>query len=319
MNENNNLGQPRVTGAQSRSGYVVAIDAFEFTRGATFSRLFELLWARKLWIIAFGLAGSVAGTAISFFLTPVYESSVVTVWKGDDTGGQSLGGLVGGQLGSLASAAGLLQGGESSQSEALAVIRSDQFSRRFIEQEDLLAELFAEHWDEANAGWSADRANDPPTLADGAERFRNRTRRISQEVREQTITIRMRSRSPERAAELANAFVALANTQLQTQRIADAQNSIDFLAEQLKTQDSLEIQSAIYRMMESQLSTIVFAQVRPDFAFRIVDPAVPSDTDDEVWPSKPLFLFVGGLIGGLLGVGLVLLRSRQGETVARAD
>lgn len=294
----------------SSEGYVVAIDAFQFTRGASFAKLIGVLWSGRWWLIAIGFAGAVVGTAISFVLEPEYRATVTTVWKGDDSGSQGLGAL-GGQLGSLASAAGLLQTAESTQSEAMAVIHSRHFSKSFIESFELMPVLFSEDWDDAKGTWGASTADDPPSVWDAVDHFETKVRHIDNDIREGTISISMRARDPQRAADWANEFVRMANVLLQRQRIAEAEASLDYLQQQLETQDNLEIQASIYRMMESQLSSIVFARVRPEFAFRVVDPAVAPEPDREIWPNKPMFLVTGGLLGGMLGIGFLLVRQWQ--------
>lgn len=296
-----------------QTGYVVAIDAFQFLEGRTFSWLAELLWSKKWQIMLASAAGAAAFTLISFMITPKYSAAVTTVWKGDEQQVSGLGAF-GGQLGSLASAAGLVPGIESSQNEALAVINSQKFSRLFIEKYDLLPHLFPEKWSKEDGDWRERYVDDPPDLADGVERFDEKIREINQDTRKGTISISIRTINPEDASTWANDFVALANEVLKAQRISEAETSINFLTDQLSTQTSVEIRSSIFKMIESQLGTIVFARARPDFAFRVVDPAVPPPEDREVWPNKPLFLIAGGILGGLLSVltlSIFAFRSRQ--------
>ncbi len=299
--------------SNARTGYVVAIDAFQFLESRTFSWLAEIVWSRKWWIVLGGLVGAIALTVFAFLMTPQYRATVTTVWKGDEQQVSGLGAF-GGQLGSLASAAGLLPGAESSQNEALAVIKSRKFSREFIETFELLPSLFPEKWDSENNTWSERYTDDPPDMSDAVERFDGKVRKISQDTREGTISISMQTVNPDNAAQWANDFVNMANDILKSQRITEAETSISFLTEQLGTQDSVEIRSSIFKMIESQLGTIVFARARPDFAFRIIDPAIPPDEDREVWPNKPLFLISGGLLGGFLAVlsiALFAMRDRR--------
>ncbi len=54
--------------------------------------------------------------------------------------------------------------------EALAVLRSREFTEEFIGSNDLLPILYARYWDAAHHRWKA-RLGGPPTLAEGSRYF----------------------------------------------------------------------------------------------------------------------------------------------------
>jgi hypothetical protein len=54
---------------------------------------------------------------------------------------------LGGQLGGLAALAGVRVGSGGESAEAIAVLRSREFAREFIEDFDLLTVFFADEWD----------------------------------------------------------------------------------------------------------------------------------------------------------------------------
>jgi uncharacterized protein involved in exopolysaccharide biosynthesis len=65
--------------------------------------------------------------------------------------------------------------------------------------------------------------------------------------------------------------------------------------------------------MEAQLNKKVLAEVRPDFAFRVLDKALPSDLHNFVSPSRKVYLGAGlglGLVAALLLVLFIDSRRR---------
>src|SRR5450631_1014619 len=96
--------------------------------------LLNLLWARRLWI-AISVTLSVAAFAFAaFYMTPEYRAKVVMVPASAErkSVSSSLNSALG-QLGGLASLAGINLGSSDAETEeALAVLRSRQFSGDFI-------------------------------------------------------------------------------------------------------------------------------------------------------------------------------------------
>ena len=91
-----------------------------------------------------------------------------------------------------------------------------------------------------------------------------------------------------------------------------------YLAAQVAKTTIVEVREAIFRLIEAQLKSVSVANSRQDFAFRIVDPAVVVDRDDEVWPSKPLFAVLGAILGAGCGGLAFLAVSRRRSTARRS-
>ena len=69
----------------------------------------------------------------------------------------------------------------------------------------------------------------------------------------------------------------------------------------------METRSAINRLIETQINRRMMANVTEQFAFRVVDRAVPADLSDRVRPRRTVMVLVGGSLGGLIAGVLVLL------------
>ena len=264
---------------------------------------------RARWALIAGLViGALLGLAAGQVLTKKYRADAVLMVVSPNEG--RISGLSD-QLGGLASLVGVDIGNSTSKGEATQTLRSQFLARRFIERENLMPLLFAADWDARTHAW---RSNDPekrPTIAQGVRKFRERVTRVSEDKAAGTIVLSVTWPDRELAAQWASGLVALANEELRSRAIHDAQTSIDYLAEELKRTEAVEIRAVMYKLMESHLRTMVVAKTRADFALRTLDPAEPPDARAYVTPRRVLLILIGAVVGSLLALllhGLVLLR-----------
>ena len=83
-------------------------------------------------------------------------------------------------------------------------------------------------------------------------------------------------RSGDRRA-LANGLVGLANELLRTRALEEAQRNIAYLNAQADRTNEVELRRAIFNLIESETKTLMLANGRTEYAFRVVDPAVPPE------------------------------------------
>lgn len=288
-------------------GYVVAIDAFHFDEGISFADLFRVIWEHKLILIIAAVIGGIIGLLLTTIVDKRYEASTTVIWAGTGSDTAAFGNL-GGQLGSIASVAGLLPNADEAKQEALAILRSRAFTESFIEDNDLMPVLYQDQWDSTSGEWLSDFADDPPTIRDAFELFDSKVRSIEEDSRAGVIHVTVEWKDPGIAADWANRIIARVNEQIRQRQIREGEASIGFLQKELTSQKNIELRNAIFRMMESQLNAIMIAQVKPDFAFRVVDPAVALDPDDNSFPNRLLFLLSGVILAGALTLAFILIR-----------
>jgi len=264
---------------------------------------------RELWrvigrsrglILALTLLCTAAAAAIAWLTPPEYEAQAVLAPVEEGKGG-GLAALAG-QFGGLASLAGIdLGGGGGKTGEAIAILKSRRFTEAFIRDHDLLPVLFPEQWDATRKTWRVEPGEDPPDMNDAVRAF-DEIRKVDEDKKSGLVNLTIRWRDPEQAAAWANELVERINRHLQAQAIAEAQKSIDYLQRQLQQTDVVDMQQAIYRLIEAQTKNIMFARVRDEYVFRVIDPAVPPDPDAPVSPKRPLLIALGVILGLILGV-----------------
>jgi hypothetical protein len=63
--------------------------------------------------------------------------------------------------------------------------------------------------------------------------------------------------------------------------------------------NAVELQKAIYYLIESQIQARTMARVKDDYAFRIISPAIAPDLDRSIRPNR-LLIIVFGIIFGIV-------------------
>ena len=111
---------------------------------------------------------------------------------------------------------------------------------------------------------------------------------------------------PAVAAAWANRLITMVNDRRRAESISEAQGSIKYLREQLSRNSAVEVQQAIYRLIEAQTKTIALANAREEYAFRVIDPAVA--TERPIRPKRLTMVVSAALLGLVLALALVLLR-----------
>ena len=273
--------------------------------GAVLSKV----WARRVWVAACVVSCATGFAIAAYLMTPVYRASTVLISASSDRSSMS-GSLASaiGQLGGLASLAGVNVGAsDAGTEEALAVLRSREFTNRFIADEKLLPELFLE----ANAGTR------PPTTAQSFKLFNEKVRSVVQDKKTGLTILQVDWRDRSRAADWANLLVQKLNTEMRDRAIAKADASIGFLEKELSTTTEVSTRDAVSRLIESQVKQRMLANVTREFAFRVVDRAVAPDPGDVVKPRRVLMTAGGALAGLFLGIILVLVRDREGNVASR--
>ena len=250
---------------------------------------------------------TVIAVIAALIITPIYRAEVLMISVDNESMGE-LSGLAG-QIGGLSSLVGLdLSGNQGIIVEGVATLNSREFTVDFIEEQNLLPVLFAEEWDEDNGDWITSNPDEVPTLQDGFRLF-DTLRFVNEDPGSGLVTLAIEWTDREMAANWANLLADRVNRLLRQRAIEQAEKSLDYLRKELETTNKVEIQQAIYRLIEKSISEIMLANVREEYAFRIVDPAAVLEEEDRIWPKRKLIVFMGLLLGLFMGALLALLRN----------
>lgn len=253
---------------------------------------FWAVWDQKYLVLAISLLGGLVAAAFALTAVPIYQAQV-TVTEVSDTAMSGAGSLMG-QLGSLASVAGLNLNTNGSDAERPAVLQSRALIAAFVDKYNLTP-LIQRKSEQAQSEWLA------------VERFRGSVFDLHEDKLKGTTTISILWRDPVVAARWANDIVGLANEMLRTRAIQESTRNIEYLNEQLKKTTVVEIQRVMYSLIENETKSLMLAQGRKEYAFSVVDPAVAPEI--RYSPKRVLWVISGLFAGGFLGSLFVWVRN----------
>lgn len=280
-----------------------------FSQSADFELwdVLKKLWRARWWIVASVVMCEVVAVWLVVVEKPIYRATVLLIPSGADRDsfGAGLGSALG-QLGGLATLAGVNIGsGDGVTEEALAVLKSRQFTGVFIDDMKLAPKFFPDSWDAVANKWKGQRDR-WPTPAKAYSFFDSQVRAIVKDKKTGLVSIQIEWRDRVEAAQWANELADRINSEMRFRAISKAKASVGFLEQELSKTSVLGTRDAINRLLDIQVKQIMLASVTKDYAFRVVDKAVPSDLDDPVRPKKKLYLMAGVLLGILGGVLVAL-------------
>lgn len=285
----------------------------EVSDGDDLRNLVVDLWRFKWYVVISTLLGAAVFGGIAALTTPVYRGTTIMVPAYNERG--SLSGAIGaaaGQLGGLASLVGLgVNSQDAATEEALAVFRSRRFIERFIQDHELLPLLFPKRWDAQARTW---RSGKEPSMAKGAKEFSDRIAHIDEEKKTGLVTLYVDWTDRELAAAWANELVSRLNEEMRGRAIDQATASLEFLDKELATTTTFETRQAINRLIESQIKQRMLSSVSREYAFRVVDPALPADRTDRVRPKPAILVIIGLLLGFIVAFATIFVRASVRRT-----
>lgn len=285
--------------------------------------LFAVIWQGKWLIIAITALFAVASVIYAINQPNIYKSEALLA-PAEQEGGGGLSALAG-QFGGLASLAGVNLGGGSSNKAQLAieVLKSRQFTSDFIQKHSILPDLMAakswdmqtntviydsEIFDAENNKWvrevKAPFKPEPSTQ----EAYKEFSKILSASSDKETgmVKIAVEHVSPYVAKQWVEWLIQDINATMKQRDVQEAIKSTDFLTQQLEQTKIADIRAVLYKLVEEQTKTIMFAKVRDEYVFKTIDAALVPE--EKFKPKRALIAILGTMLGGMLSVMFVLIR-----------
>ncbi len=263
----------------------------------------------KYLIVLSAILCSVTAFALTYMKPKLYESYVnTTLVEHGDPGGVSPDNRRAPEVMTLVEHGYIMgQYRDNFRDIIMATMKSHLFTTKFIMEEDVLQQLFMEHWDSKDSKWKDGFKPDirlAYTIFNSSIRFIN--------FNEETGLMRLRIcwKDPEIAAKWANRYVALFNTHMREKAIGVGRSKLESLQTELGRTDIVEIQKAIFRLIEAQTAVVMTASARKDYVLEVIDPALPNP--DKCSPARrksAMMAFVAIFALGLaVSVGSVITK-----------
>jgi uncharacterized protein involved in exopolysaccharide biosynthesis len=264
--------------------------------------VWERLAKRWLLIGSVTVIATIASLVIALTATPFYQAKVTMLISADESNSklQNLAGIAT-QLGF--GALGLGAGESNHKAEALATIQSRVLTEGYIRDKNLLPILFDKEWDAARKQWK--NPQKPRTLWDGNKLFERSIRTVVEDRKTGLVTLTITWKDRDLAARWANDLVARTNAVVRQRALDLSERNLAYLNEELKRTNVVETQQAIYKLIEGEIKTTMLARGNEQYAFTVLDPAVPPQDKSNM---RRLFVVGLGFLAGLtIGILWALL------------
>lgn len=294
--------------------------------------LFRVIWAGKWLIGAITFAATVIGVIVALMLPNIYRAEALLAPSDQEAAG-SLSALAA-QYGGLASLAGIsLESGSSDKTAlGLEILKSRKFISDFIEYHDILVPLMAAKGWDADTGelkidsadydltakkWIRD-VNPPkktiPSFQEAHEEFM-KIMSINQDKKTGFVVLAIEHYSPTVAKQWVDWLVDDLNATIMQQDVAEAEQAIDYLNDQIKNTSLAELQSVFFSLIEEQTKTVMLAKVTDEYLLKTLDPAVAPEMKSK--PIRSLIVILSAILGSFLAVAVVLISTplRQEKTI----
>ena len=282
--------------------------------------LFHAIWQGKWLIIATTAVFAVAAVFYALSLPNIYKSEVLLAPVAEESGLK-----IPGQLGGLAALAGVNLGGGGGDKTGLAleILKSREFIGRFIEKQDLyIPVMAAEGWNRSGNSLVIDpEIYDPdsnswvrevkppfqpkPSVLETHEEFM-KLLSVSQDKTSGMVTLSVMHYSPFLAQQWASLLVQEINDEMRKRELSEAQSSIAYLTEQINQTNIADVRTMLFSLIEEQTKTLMLANVREEYVFKTVHPAVVEERKAK--PARALICIIAVMLGGMISVLFVLIR-----------
>ena len=129
---------------------------------------------------------------------------------------------------------------------------------------------------------------------------------VAQDKQTGYVSLSTEHPSPIIAAEWVNWLVEDVNAPVKAQEVSEAEKSIEYLEQQAANTSLANLQAMFFELIQSQTETVMLADMRPEYVFKTIDPAVAPEEKSK--PNRALICVLETLLGGLLGVFITLIR-----------
>ncbi|HOD97928.1 MAG TPA: Wzz/FepE/Etk N-terminal domain-containing protein [Syntrophales bacterium] len=289
----------------------------------------RVIWKRRRLIGYIAAAMVFLTVVVSLLMTNIYQSeAVIMPVAGKEVGaGGGAAALLAAQFGGLA---GIATPGSTSTQEIVSLLKSNVLREKVIEQHKLLPVLFEEEWDAEKKRWKAEgggfrinlnpiswvssllalvRPPPPPSIAkkkpgipdvwDGI-RALDEMVTVKHDVKQGSITITGQFPDPELAARVVENFLTTLTDHMSAEARRVALTNQKYLEGQLSATTDPFIKQKIYNLIAQQVETSMMAEVKENFAFKILDP--PRVPDQKFKPKRAQMVMLSFVVALFIGI-----------------
>lgn len=295
----------------------------DYDREIDLKELFSVLLEGKWIIVSVTTFISIAGVIYSLLLPNIYESKSLLVPVNPSS---SISGALQNYSG-LAGLAGInLPAGndEGNSSKAIKKISSLSFFENNLLKNIYLPDLMAiKSWngktntltyDESiynvnNSTWIRDYSypqQQIPSAQESFEVFIDEHLSLSEDTNSGFITLSIKHQSPFIAKQWVELIINEVNAFYRQKDKSESEKAVSYLNQQISMTGLSEIKQVIAQLLQEETQKLALIEANQYYVFDYIDP--PAVMEEKSEPKRVLILIISALLGGMLSIGLVLIK-----------
>ena len=289
----------------------------------------RVIMKRRKMIGTIVLAVIILTIIISLFMKNIYGAKAIIIpISPKDSGG---GIIASGIMQQVVGLPGIGLPDSSSSAEIVTLLNSNILREKIITQYNILPVLFSDRWDKNSKNWKKRAWYNPlalisslicliepvdkngiqkiegiPDIWDGLRKLDHMVK-INNNAKDRTITILVEFDDPVMAANIAGYFLVALNDHMSSEAKRVALTTRKYLEEQLSQTADPFIKQKIYNLIAQQIETSMMAEVKENFAFKVIDP--PKAPDRKLKPQRVKMVFLSLLASLLIGLAIAFFLS----------
>ena len=285
-------------------------------------QIFKVLFEGKWIIFSITTVASILAVIYSLSLPNIYESKILLVPNEANSRPSLLQ-----NYSSLANIAGVSLPSENNEGNSFKAIRklnSLSFFESNILPNIFLPDLMAfDSWnsgkninnykndiyDLSSNSWVRDYSypqKQIPSAQESFDKFQAEHVSISEEKKNNFVTIRVKHQSPYVAKEWAELLTNQINYFYREKDREEAEKAVNYLNTQIAKTNLSEIKQVIAALLQQETQKLTLIEANEFYVYEFIDPPAVMETKSE--PSRAIICILGALLGGILSILTVMLR-----------
>lgn len=245
--------------------------------------IIKVLFKHKRLIMLFVLVTVIATTIASFFMTKVYESkTIIAPIQAEDHSGMS---VVAVQFGIAAPQA-------SNASEIVGLLKSNVLMQKILEKHNLYNVLLTQS--------ESNKMGENEKIWTGIRILKEDILKVTENKKDNMITVSAQYNDPKIAEKIANATIRELTEHMSGEAKRVAETNKMYLESQINTTSDPYIRTNIYNLIARQIQTAMLAEVKENFAFKVIDP--PRVPFKKIKPKRAQMVIIAFVVSLFLGI-----------------
>jgi len=263
---------------------------------------------------------------VSLFMKNIYESkALITPVTPKESSSTGVLATLTQQFGALPGMLGPPTAGGTSAAELVNLLKSNIVREKMIDKNNLLPVLFPEQWDAEKKAWKKGgislnplvwvskaikwvmpqgqkvrkKDDDVPDIMDGLRALEDIIT-VKNNLKENTITITVDYPDPEMSAKMVAFLLDALNENMTGESRRVAKINKDYLEDQINKNSDPFIKQKIYFLIAQQIETMMMAEVKENFAFKVLDP--PMVPDKKIKPKRTVMVLLSLVVALFIGI-----------------